>query len=707
MKVQNDAAYTYMKKAANRTSFNGWCGAYVGHTLVYLGINKSYIGRNGCDHWDYYSRLTQTGGGYSVETYSGADYTLESALKALASQGDVTNIVLCFDKGSSNSDGQKYGHVIFLHGILDGTVYYSECFSNSSYAEGALRAETIAKVCSRYKDNSATSAQEYRFEGAIRFYKKEAVSEDGWSAVMSSLTKPTESASLRIVKTETAYHYYHYCCNYYDGKMNVDSISCGSGSHHYHTLRTASELSAVNVSDQGGKTFFQGTKCSCGFQVWAKADSFKTVTYYYQVKDDASARDPWTYSSATPTRELSYDGNPDSVMVGSDVCWVQCALNAISDAGLKIDGKYGSDCAEKVKSFQRDHGLTVDGCVGPQVYTELVKQLHDRGCFEPHVCQGAADANCVTAEICSVCGITLQPALGHSYTAKITPPTCIAEGFTTHTCVRCGDSIVDTKIPSMGHNPAAIPALRPTCTDLGKTEGSRCSTCGEILVRQTDVAPLGHTETALPAKGATCIETGLTGGSRCEVCGETLISQQEIPAKGHTAVIDPAKTPTCTEAGLTEGKHCSACGEILVARAEVAPTGHVPDGWSVVAEPSVGVAGKRQQACSACGAVLNEETIPALPVETEPVTDLETDPVTAPVTDPATDPETVPVTDPVTETPTAPAETVTEEEEETSADPDGWETITIPLDGCSSSVLSYGLPVLIVLAGAALIKRKE
>jgi peptidoglycan hydrolase-like protein with peptidoglycan-binding domain len=220
-------------------------------------------------------------------------------------------------------------------------------------------------------------------------------------------------------------------------------------------------------------------------------------------------------------------------MVGSDVCWVQCALNAVYDTDLRIDGKYGPDCAEKVKSFQRDHGLTVDGCVGPQVYTELVKQLHDRGCFEPHVCQGAADANCVTAETCSVCGITLQPALGHSYTAKVTPPTCIAEGYTTHTCVRCG--------------------------------------------------------------------------------------------------------------------------EILVARAEVAPTGHVPDGWSVVAEPSVGVEGKRQQACSTCEAVLNEETIPALPEETEPVTDFETDPVTAPVTDPATDPETVPVTDPVTETPTTPA----------------------------------------------------
>jgi hypothetical protein len=35
------------------------------------------------------------------------------------------------------------------------------------------------------------------------------------------------------------------------------------------------------------------------------------------------------------------------------------------------------------------------------------------------------------------------------------------------------------------------------------------------------------------------------------------------------------------------------------------------------------------------------------------------------------------------------------------------ETIIIPLDGCSSSVLSCALPVLIALAGAALIKRKE
>ena len=308
-------------------------------------------------------------------------------------------------------------------------------------------------------------------------------------------------------------------------------------------------------------------------------------------------------------------------------------------------------------------------------------------------------ATCTSNQTCTTCGAIVNNKLGHSYNTVVTAPTCTAEGYTTHTCTRCGDSYVDSKVPAKGHTSTVIPAIPATCTDLGKTEGSKCSICGEILVKQNTVAPLGHTETAIPAKEATCTEAGLTAGTRCEACGDTLISQKEIPAKGHAEIIDPAKAPTCTATGLTEGKHCSTCGEILVAQTEVAATGHTLGDWTITVEPAIGTEGKKQQACTACGEVLNEEVIPALPEETEPVTD----PVTEPDMDPETQPETE--TTPVTETPTeAPSDDPAITEEPTAEESSTTPTVT---GGCSGSILSCGLLMLIALAGAALLKRKE
>ncbi|MCR4607572.1 MAG: hypothetical protein K5771_07595 [Oscillospiraceae bacterium] len=79
-------------------------------------------------------------------------------------------------------------------------------------------------------------------------------------------------------------------------------------------------------------------------------------------------------------------------------------------------------------------------------------------------------ATCTMAGIsaywqCSVCGdlfsdsegtesITTAAAisaLGHDYAAVVTDPTCTGQGYTTHTCSRCGDSYADTYTDSLGH----------------------------------------------------------------------------------------------------------------------------------------------------------------------------------------------------------------------------------------------------------------
>ena len=118
------------------------------------------------------------------------------------------------------------------------------------------------------------------------------------------------------------------------------------------------------------------------------------------------------------------------------------------------------------------------------------------------------------------------------------------------------------------HVEEIIPAVEPSCTVEGLSEGKKCSKCGKILVPQQRTSPaLGHKWKETKKEDATCKKEGRVI-KKCSVCGE----EQEtiIPKKNHTPVIDPAVDPTETRTGFTAGKHCSVCGEVLI-KQEVIP----------------------------------------------------------------------------------------------------------------------------------------
>lgn len=68
-------------------------------------------------------------------------------------------------------------------------------------------------------------------------------------------------------------------------------------------------------------------------------------------------------------------------------------------------------------------------------------------------------------------------------------PTCTEKGQKGKICKKCGKIIEKTDIPATGHIPVTDPAVAPTETTDGLTEGSHCSVCGAVLTAQ-EVIPM-------------------------------------------------------------------------------------------------------------------------------------------------------------------------------------------------------------------------
>lgn len=161
--------YKAAKRRAHRHSFKGYCGAYVANQLVVLGINKSYLSANGKNTYDIYRRMSVTSGGYRIKTYSAKIYTLFEAIRAIMDEDpSARNILVGFQRSTSKS-GRKYGHVLFIHGIKNGKIHFSDSCARTiddvKYREG----EPI--VCSL-----SSFVQQYakcKLDGVVHFEKLE------------------------------------------------------------------------------------------------------------------------------------------------------------------------------------------------------------------------------------------------------------------------------------------------------------------------------------------------------------------------------------------------------------------------------------------------------------------------------------------------------------------------------------------------------
>lgn len=95
-----------------------------------------------------------------------------------------------------------------------------------------------------------------------------------------------------------------------------------------------------------------------------------------------------------------------------------------------------------------------------------------------------ASATCTEPQLCTRCGAVLEKALGHDYKSEVTAPTCTEMGYTTNTCVRCGDTNKSDYTEPAGHKPSDWIVDKQPTTDSEGSKHEECTVCGEKLETQ-------------------------------------------------------------------------------------------------------------------------------------------------------------------------------------------------------------------------------
>ena len=190
-------------------------------------------------------------------------------------------------------------------------------------------------------------------------------------------------------------------------------------------------------------------------------------------------------------------------------------------------------------------------------------------CKHNYVVAESVSATCtkdgLITYVCTECDDTYSESVkanGHKYDAVVTAPTCKDQGYTIYNCSVCGDSYkANYTAPTEEHDYKSVISRQPTCIAEG-VKTFTCSICGDTY--NETVAKIAHTLVVDIAENATCTKNGKTEGSHCSVCGEVIVAQAAISALGHnwdSGKVTKAATPT---AEGVKTYTCTVCKETRI-----------------------------------------------------------------------------------------------------------------------------------------------
>lgn len=145
-------------------SLHGYCGTMAGWELYFMGVTKTAVTQNGNEMYDMLSNSDKLSQGYTAHCYPVSQYSLAEALNTATGGGErnVYNLMVGF-QWTNTAAGSLYGHVVVIHAILDGMVYFSEGFTTPFQPEPSEPMICTIAEFADYYDSWAS------FEGLIHF----------------------------------------------------------------------------------------------------------------------------------------------------------------------------------------------------------------------------------------------------------------------------------------------------------------------------------------------------------------------------------------------------------------------------------------------------------------------------------------------------------------------------------------------------------
>ena len=323
----------------------------------------------------------------------------------------------------------------------------------------------------------------------------------------------------------------------------------------------------------------------------------------------------------TQTKSTATCTAAGTITVSCEACGISETVNvpALGHDFVATDEVVASTCKEVgYKKYQCSN----DGCDVTTTVYEATFAEHQFGDWEV-VTEATTDKAGLKIRTCSVCELaekaTISPIGDHKFEkveGGYIAPTCTTEGSQRWYCTKhenCSANYTEV-IPATEHTPVADEATPATCTGEGKTAGSHCSVCNEVIVAQQTIPAKNHNYGSTPTDyvAATCQNDGSVT-LKCNDCEAEMTVIIEKNSDAHKMVIDAenSQKATCKQAAYTAYKCDNEGCTYTYKQWTKDPIAHTAGDWSTKEEATCASAGYKVKTCTVCGTILETAAIPA------------------------------------------------------------------------------------------------
>ena len=283
---------------------------------------------------------------------------------------------------------------------------------------------------------------------------------------------------------------------------------------------------------------------------WATAQMVSGVNLYYYFDNCCAYPESIEFSYSLDNQNYQVIGHTaeqvETYSLGEQ--WSYTFDEPINPVGLKVkltqqDGTSGNHCVGLTELEVMTYAASLETQTGAALSAIKVDGTTIEG-FDPAVFDYEIAAGEITVEAAENVGITVLPM----YKGYIRILTVSEDGASSNVYTLAVSGEVCNH-----ENTEILPAVEATCTRDGKSEGKRCTDCGDILIPQETIPALGHTEVTIPGTPATLNAPGLSDGVKCSVCGTILVQQEPIPVLNYNDGIIPLSDLIATAGDWQKG----------------------------------------------------------------------------------------------------------------------------------------------------------